>query len=95
MTSCILARVQRTGEATMQEVLQRLEAIEAAMRTPPREFLGTRDAAEFLGLSRQQLDLWRMNGGGGPAFHRVGRRVLYSIQDLRDFMADRRQEPLS
>ena len=77
----------------MQEVLQRLEAIEAAMRTPPREFLGTRDAAEFLGLSRQQMDLWRMNGGG-PCFHRVGRRVLYSIQDLRAFMADRRQEPL-
>lgn len=33
--------------------------------------------------------------GGGPAFHRVGRKCLYAVDDLRAFMAGLRQEPLS
>lgn len=30
-----------------------------------------------------------------PAYHRVGRRVLYGVADLRGFMAARRREPLA
>ena len=78
----------------MREVIERLDRLEAALRAPPREYLGTEEAAGFLGLSRQQLELWRA-GGGGPAFHRVGRRVLYSVADPRAFMDGLRREPLA
>lgn len=78
----------------MQEILERLERIERAVAAPPRAFLPTEDAAAYLGLSKQQLDVWRMRGGGGPAFHRVGRRVLYAVADLDSFMAELREEPL-
>lgn len=78
----------------MQEVIERLERIEAAMAASRREYLPVEGAAAFLGLSKQQLDLWRMKGGG-PAFHRVGRKVLYAVADLRGFMDGLRREPLS
>ena len=76
------------------EVLERLDAIEARLAAPPREYLSAVEAAGFVGLSKQQLDIWRMEGGG-PAFHKVGRRVLYSVRDLREWMALHRREPLS
>ena len=37
-------------------------------------------------MSKVQLDLWRSKGGG-PDYHKVGRKVLYSVADLRTFMA--------
>ncbi|MDG2005082.1 MAG: helix-turn-helix domain-containing protein [Novosphingobium sp.] len=78
----------------MQEVIEKLKRIEAAIAAPTRAYLPVTEAAGFLGLSRQQLDLWRMKGGG-PAYHKVGRKVLYSTADLRAFMARRRNEPLT
>lgn len=76
------------------DILERLAAIEAKIGRPEREYLSAEEAAGFLGLSKQQLDIHRMNGGG-PAFHKVGRRVLYSVADLRAWMAGHRREPLS
>ncbi len=76
--------VQRLGELTLK--LGRLETLQ-------KEFLNSEESAEFLGLSKQTIDLWR-SSGGGPAWHKVGRRVLYSVHDLRDFMAGHRREPL-
>jgi predicted site-specific integrase-resolvase len=76
-----------------QDIIQRLERIEAAVIKPPREYLSIKEAADFIGVSRQTLDLWRMNAQG-PAVHRVGKRVLYSIVDLHSFMADQRKEAL-
>ena len=77
-----------------QEVIERLGRIEAALAAPPREFLSTVEAAGFLGLSKQQLEVWRCECGG-PAVHRIGRRVLYSVADLRSFMGEHRREPLA
>jgi hypothetical protein len=77
----------------MQEILDRLDRIEAALAAPPRAYLDTLEAANFLGLSTQQLELWRMKGGG-PATVRVGRKVLYAVQDLTSFMDGLRREPL-
>jgi hypothetical protein len=77
----------------VQEILERLERIEAALAAPPRAYLDTEGAAGFLGLSTQQLELWRMKGGG-PATHRVGRKVLYAVADLRSFMDGLRRQPL-
>ena len=79
---------------SMHEVIERLKRIEAALAAPPREYLPVEEAAAFLGLSKQQLDLWRMKGGG-PAFHKVGRKVLYAVADLREFMAGLRREALT
>ena len=78
----------------MQEIVERLDRIEATLAAPPRAYLPVAEAAEFMGLSKQQLDLWRMKGGG-PAFHRVGRKCLYAVEDLRAFMDGLRQEPLA
>tara|TARA_R110002110_G_scaffold185129_1_gene392184 strand:+ start:377 stop:613 length:237 start_codon:yes stop_codon:yes gene_type:complete len=77
----------------MQEVMEKLDRIEAALATSKREYLPVEEAAAFLGLSKQQLDLWRCKGGG-PAFHKVGRKVLYAVSDLREFMQGQRQEAL-
>ena len=78
----------------MDQIVQRLDRIEARLASPPRAYLPVIEAAEFLGLSKQQMDLWRMKGGG-PAYHKVGRKCLYAVDDLRAFMDKLRQEPLS
>jgi predicted DNA-binding transcriptional regulator AlpA len=77
----------------MHEIIERLERIEAAVSAPPREYLNIEQAADFVGVSRQTLDLWRMDTTG-PSYHRVGRRVLYSVADLRAFMDAHRQKAL-
>ncbi len=78
----------------MDQIVERLDRIEARLASPPRAYLPVAEAAEYLGLSKQQMNLWRMRGAG-PAFHRVGRRCLYAVDDLRAFMDELRQEPLT
>jgi hypothetical protein len=53
---------------------------------PPR-FLRTPEAARFLGLSGRTLEKHRTYGTG-PAYRKLGGRVVYSIDDLRAW-ADR------
>ena len=48
---------------------------------PPR-FLRTPEAARFLGLSGRTLEKHRYFGTG-PAYRRIGGRVVYSVDDLR------------
>lgn len=76
--------------ARLESVAEELRALQIAR---PREYLGVDAAADFLGLSKIQLDMWRTQTPGGPAFCKVGRRVLYAVSDLRDFMQTHRQEP--
>ena len=47
---------------------------------PPR-FLRTPEAAHFLGLSGRTLEKHRTYGTG-PAYHKLGGRVVYAIGDL-------------
>lgn len=47
---------------------------------PPR-FLRTPEAARFLGLSGRTLEKHRCYGTG-PAYRKIGGRVLYSVDDL-------------
>src|SRR5262245_55179156 len=49
---------------------------------PPAEYVGTREAAALLGVSVATLEALRARGKG-PPFIRVGRRVRYSIAELR------------
>ena len=48
---------------------------------PPR-FLRTKEAAEFLSLSARTLEKHRTYGTG-PAFKKLGGRVVYAIADLQ------------
>ena len=48
---------------------------------PPR-YLRTKEAAEFLSLSARTLEKHRTYGTG-PAYRKLGGRVVYSVDDLR------------
>ena len=52
----------------------------------------TRDAAAYCGLSSSLFEKWRLTGEG-PAFLRIGRRVLYDRNDLDAFLAKHRFDP--
>ena len=52
---------------------------------PPR-FLTTPDAAKRVGLSHRTLEKHRCYGTG-PAFHKLGGRVVYSIEALDAWVA--------
>lgn len=58
------------------------------------EYLTTEQAAAFLGLTASTLNHWRMRGGG-PAFRKHGRRVLYRPEDLRAWSDAQRRESTS
>lgn len=48
---------------------------------PPR-YLRTPEAARFLSLSGRTLEKHRTYGTG-PAYHKLGGRVVYSVEDLQ------------
>ncbi|MER8955524.1 helix-turn-helix domain-containing protein [Mesorhizobium sp. M0045] len=48
---------------------------------PPR-FLRTKEAAEFLSLSSRTLEKHRTYGTG-PAYRKLGGRVVYALDDLQ------------
>ena len=48
---------------------------------PPR-FLRTKEAAEFLSLSSRTLEKHRTYGTG-PAYRKLGGRVVYAVADLQ------------
>lgn len=48
---------------------------------PPR-YLRTKEAATFLSLSARTLEKHRTYGTG-PAYHKLGGRVVYSVEDLQ------------
>ena len=52
----------------------------APVLLPPR-FLRTKEAAEFLSLSARTLEKHRTYGTG-PAYRKLGGRVVYAIDDL-------------
>ena len=59
---------------------------EKAANIPPR-YLRTQEAARFLGLSERTLEKHRTYGTG-PAYRKLGGRVVYAIDDLEAW-ADR------
>ena len=64
------------------------------MSGQPTKYLGTREAAAFLGLSPRTLDRYRVTGEG-PAFHKFGSRILYAKADLETWAAARRMTSTS
>ena len=47
----------------------------------PQRYLRTAEAARFLGLSPRTLEKHRIYGTG-PAYRKIGARVVYSVADL-------------
>ncbi len=54
------------------------------------DLLSTAEAARHCHLSPRTLDGYRRSGGG-PAYHKLGRLVRYSIQDLDEWIAGSRR----
>lgn len=59
--------------------------------TPPPRFLRTPEAARFLSLSPRTLEKHRTYGTG-PAFRKLGGRVVYAISDLQAWALKGRKE---
>jgi hypothetical protein len=53
-----------------------------------QEINTTEESARYLRLRKQTLEAWRLNGTG-PAFLKLGRRVVYRREALERFMAER------
>ena len=58
---------------------------------PWQEYLSPAQASGLMGLSEQWLAA-RRSYGGGPRLSRAGRRVLYNVADLRNYLAARAVE---
>lgn len=54
----------------------------------------TREAAEYLGLSKATLEAWRVRGGG-PVFLKMGKACRYRQEDLDAFIESRLRENTS
>ena len=55
----------------------------------PCPTLGTKDAAQFLGLKEQTLAIWRSAKRYDLPYIRVGRSIRYRISDLERFLERR------
>ena len=56
------------------------------LATLPPRFLRTKEAGEFLSLSARTLEKHRTYGTG-PAYRKLGGRVVYAIDDLEAWAA--------
>lgn len=65
----------------------------SSARFTPR-FVRTHDAAAFLGLSGRTLEKHRCTGTG-PVFRKLGGRVVYAIEDLEAWAAERARNSTS
>lgn len=53
-----------------------------------RRRLNTQEAAQYLGLKRGTLEVWR-SLGKGPRYFKLGTRVVYEVEDLDAFATSR------
>lgn len=56
----------------------------------PRDVLDTQQAADYLQVSRQLLELLRVKGGG-PRYAKLGRLVRYLRASLDEWLASKEQ----
>jgi len=60
----------------------------------PQDILTTEESAKYLRLRKNTLEQWRLKGFG-PAFVKLGRRVVYRREALEKFMAERERRSTS
>jgi hypothetical protein len=51
--------------------------------------LSPRETAAILGVTYETLSVWRSSGRYGLPFVKIGRRVMYRVQDVQAFIEDR------
>ena len=64
------------------------------MENPRSPYMPQALAAEFLGLSPKTLERFRVEGRG-PSFLKLGRRVVYSREDLVEWAEAQRRRSTS
>lgn len=74
-------------EHAMRPVESAIEA-QAPQACPAPRYLTNNEAAAFLRLSPRTLEKQRVIGGG-PRFHKFGRRVMYALADLETWAGER------
>ena len=57
------------------------------------ELLGTRAVSEWTGTPEETLRFWRATGTG-PLSWKIGRRVVYSRDDVQRWLDDQRAQSL-
>lgn len=57
--------------------------------SPSRQYLDTHEAARMMRLAPVTLKKWRQIGQG-PIYSKVHGKVLYSVEDIHDYIIDRR-----
>jgi len=68
--------------------------VDIASTQPENPYLTPKQAGEFLALSPRTLEKMRTIGGG-PAFHKFGRRISYARSDLIQWAQGRKCESTS
>ncbi len=58
-----------------------------------RQKLNTREAATYLGIQPNTLEVWRCKHKG-PRYSKIGTRVLYDVNDLEAFFTARAVDTL-
>ncbi len=48
-------------------------------------------AAEFIGLAESTLAKMRMTVGAGPPYFKIGRRVVYDLADIKEWMLSKKK----
>jgi predicted DNA-binding transcriptional regulator AlpA len=61
------------------------------IQTSPSPYVNTKQAAEYLGLSHQYLEIAR-HKGGGPQYIKLAKAVRYRVEDLDDWMGTHTQK---
>lgn len=66
-------------------------------RPPKQRLLTEKQAAPYIGMSRSFLRQSRMNGRrqnrtAGPPFLKIGRKVLYLVEDLDTWLLEHRHD---
>ncbi|MBT4934800.1 MAG: helix-turn-helix domain-containing protein [Rhodospirillaceae bacterium] len=57
----------------------------ASEQEPPPRYFNTKQAASYLNLSQQYLEIAR-HKGGGPLYIKLAKAVRYRVEDLDDWM---------
>jgi excisionase family DNA binding protein len=62
------------------------------MTTDPGRLLTEEEAAAYLRVRPRTLQRWRQLDRG-PTFTRAGRRILYRMADLQDYLREQERRP--
>ncbi len=72
-------------------IKQRSREPRANDASPAAEYLNTQQAAAYVGLSAEFLEIARCRRSDGPAWHKLSRAVRYRRSDLDAWMASHRR----